>query len=122
MRIGKSELKNLRKALENLLDFIERMEPDELPYFHRYFNTMKMNIDIFFHMRCDDIQDFFPVLERDWAASHMMFIGVQYYDPREHHPGLDPEVCLHFARLVAEVGKYFERGRPEFVAGESMGY
>lgn len=115
MKIGKKELENMRDELDRLLSFIRSMECGELPYFYRYFNTMKLNIDMFFCIGGDDIADFFPVLERDWKASHMMFIGVQDYDPREGHPEMDPMVCLYFARLVAEVGKYFERGRVEFV-------
>lgn len=63
---------------------------------------------------CEDIEDFFPILERDWKASHTMFIGVQNYDLRREHPDIDPTVCLYFARLLADVGKYFERGNVEF--------
>lgn len=122
MKIGKKELEELRGNLERLLDFIRGMERGELPYFYRYFDTMKMNIEMFFCIGCDDIADFFPVLERDWKASHMMFIGVQDYDPREGHPELDPVVCVYFARLVAEVGKYFERGKAEFVCEDAVGY
>ena len=43
-----------------------------------------------------------------------MFIGVQNYDLRREHPDIDPTVCLYFARLLADVGKYFERGNVEF--------
>lgn len=120
MKIGKKELENLHGELECLLGFIRVMESGELPYFYRYFDTMKMNIEMFFCIGCDDIADFFPVLERDWKASHTMFIGVQDYDPRDGHPGLDPRVCLYFARLVAEVGKYFERGKAEFAVEDEV--
>ena len=101
MKIGMEELEDLRDGLERLLEFIRGMEQGELPYFYRYFST--------------DIADFFPVLERDWKASHTMFIGVQDYDLRKEHPEADPMLCLYFARLLAEVGKYFERGKAEFV-------
>ena len=114
MKIGMEELEDLREELERLLEFIRGMEKGELPYFYRYFLTMKLNIEMFFCIGCDDIADFFPVLERDWNASHTMFIGVQDYDLRKEHPEADPMLCLYFARLVAEVGKYFERGKAEF--------
>ena len=87
---------------------------EELPDFYRYFDAMKNNINIFFYAGCEDIEDFFPILERDWKASHTMFIGVQNYDLRREHPDIDPTVCLYFARLLADVGKYFERGNVEF--------
>ena len=115
MKIGMEELEDLRDGLDRLLEFIRGMEHGELPYFYRYFHTMKSNIEMFFCIGCDDIADFFPVLERDWKASHMLFIGVQDYDLRKEHPEADPMLCLYFARLVAEVGKYFERGKVEFV-------
>ena len=115
MKIGMEELEDLRDGLERLMEFIRGMEQGELPYFYRYFSTMKSNIEMFFCIGCEDIADFFPVLERDWKASHTMFIGVQDYDLRKEHPEADPMLCLYFARLLAEVGKYFERGKAEFV-------
>lgn len=118
MRIGKEELCDLKQELERLMNFIRSMEIGELPYFYRYFDTMKTNIDLFFYIGGEDIAHLFSVLERDWKASHTMFIGVQDYDLREIHPGIDPAVCLYFARLLAEVGKYFERDKAEFVLEE----
>ncbi len=115
MKIGREELRELRKELDKLTAFISSMESGELPYFYHCFDAMKNNIEIFFYMECEDIEDFLPVLERDWKASHMMFIGVQSYDIRNTHPDADPVMCLYFARLLAEVGKYFERGSMEAV-------
>ena len=44
MKIEREELKNLRDALVNLMDFIDVVEQGELPEFYRYFDTMKNNI------------------------------------------------------------------------------
>lgn len=109
MIIDKNELKNLRDELERLTDFIRRMEGRDLPYFYHCFDTMKNNIDLFLRVGEDDIGGLFPVLERDWKASHSILLGVQEYDLRESDPDIDPRLCFYFARLVAEVGKYFER-------------
>lgn len=109
MIIDKNELKNLRDELERLTDFIRRMEGRDLPYFYHCFDTMKNNIDLFLRVGEDDIGGLFPVLERDWKASHSILLGVQEYDLRESDPDIDPRLCYYFARLVAEVGKYFER-------------
>ncbi len=62
--------------------FIRVMEGVKLPDFYRYFDAMKNNINIFFYAGCEDIEDFFPILQRDPKASHTMFIGVQNYDLR----------------------------------------
>ena len=48
MKIGMEELEDLREELERLLEFIRGMEKGELPYFYRYFLTMKLNIEMFF--------------------------------------------------------------------------
>ena len=106
---GREELWNLRDGLERLLDFIREIEAGELPYFYRCFDAMKNNIEIFFCIGCEDIEDLLPVLERYWEASHMVFIGVQHYDVRHEHPETESELCLCFARLLSEVGKYFEK-------------
>ena len=66
MKIEREELKNLRDALVNLMDFIDVVEQGELPEFYRYFDTMKNNIEIFICIGCDDTEDIVPVLERDW--------------------------------------------------------
>ena len=68
MKIGMEELEDLRDGLERLLEFIRGMEQGELPYFYRYFSTMKSNIEMFFCIGCEDIADFFPVLERGFST------------------------------------------------------
>lgn len=108
MKIGQEELQELREELERLTEFIRGVEGRELPYFYHCFDTMKNNIEIYFYTGCEEADDLLLVLERDWAASHRMFIGVQNYDIRREHPGADPELSLCFARLLAGVGRHFE--------------
>lgn len=108
MKKGREELEELREVLERTTAFIRTMEQDELPHFYRYFDTMKNNIELFIKIGSDDIEDFLPVLERDWKASHTMFIGVQNYDIRKEHPGIDPVLCIYFAGLLADIGRFFE--------------
>ncbi len=109
MKIKREELGKLRDELEKLTQFIALVERGRLPEFYRYFDAMKNNIEIFICIGCDNTEDIVPVLERDWEASHTMFIGVQDYDVRENNPDADPALCLHFARLLSNVGKYFAR-------------
>lgn len=105
---GKKELWKLRDQLELLTDSIEEIEGRELPYFYRCFDTMKNNIEIFFLVGRDDTAHLLPLLERDWEASHMKLIGVQYYDPLERHPDADPRICFNFVWMVSEIGKFFD--------------
>ena len=109
MKMEKEELQELRGELERLTAFIRGVEGDSLPYFYHCFDAMNNNIKIYFYVGSEDGEDLFPVLERDWTASHRMFIGVQHYDIRKEHPGADPELCFYFARLLAGVGRHFER-------------
>lgn len=111
MKIGREELRELREELERLTEFIRGMEGDKLPYFYYCFDTMKNNIEIFFCVGSEDDEDLLPVLERDWTASHRMFIGVQHYDIRKEHPDTDPELWLYFSRLLAGVERHFESVR-----------
>lgn len=108
MKIGKEELKKLQWDLEMLTEFIRNVEKGDLPYFYYRFDSMKNNINIYIIAGDEDIEHFLPVLERDWKASHMMFIGVQNYDIRKEHPDLDPSLYLYFAKLLAGVDSYFE--------------
>lgn len=108
MKKGREELKELRKVLERTTDFLRAIEQKELPHFYRYFDTMKNNIDIFIRLGDEDFEKIFPILERDWKASHALFIGVQNYDIRKEHPGADPVLCIYFAGLLSSIGKFFE--------------
>ena len=107
---GKKDLWKLRDQLEVLTDSIREIEGRELPYFYRCFDTMKNNIEIFFRVGCDDTALLLPLLERDWEASHMKLIGVQYYDPHEKHPDADPRLCFCFDWMVSEIEKFFDGG------------
>ena len=109
MIIKKMRLKKVRDELERLTDFIKEVEGRNLPYFYRYFDTMKNNIDLFLCIGDDDIDSLHLVLERDWKASHATLLGVQDYDLRESNPDIDPRLCFYFARLISEVGSYFEQ-------------
>lgn len=112
MRKEREELEDLRDELEKLMDFVRNMENGNLPYFYRYFDAMKNNIEIFFRIGEEDTEDIIPVLERDWKASHTILIGVQNYDIRKEHPDIDPVLCLYFARLLSDIGRFFEyRGK-----------
>lgn len=107
MGMTKEELRDLRNELKKLLNFIRVAERGKLPYFYRYFDAMKNNIEIFFCIGGEDTEDIIPVLKRDWKAAHTMLIGVQDYDPRENNPDADPELCLCFAQMISNIGKYF---------------
>ncbi len=112
MRTEREELENLREELEKLMDFIRNMETGDLPYFYRYFDAMKNNIEIFFWVGEEDTEDIIPVLERDWEASHSVLIGVQNYDIRKEHPDADPVLCIYFASILSDIGRFFEcRGK-----------
>lgn len=102
------ELEDLQKKLEKLMDFVRDIEEGELPYFYRYFDTMKNNIELFFRTGGEDTEDIIPLLERDWKASHTTLIGVQSYDIRKKHPDLDPAIILYFAGLLSDIGRFFE--------------
>lgn len=107
MKISRGNLLELRDGIERLMDYILDLEGGAPPCFYRYFDTMKNNIELFSRFGGDDLDRLVSLLERDWNASHTMFIGIQEYDPTEKNPDADPEVAIHFAELVADVGKYF---------------
>ena len=87
-------------------------EDGQAEYFYRYFDAMKNNIEIFFWVGEEDTEDIIPVLERDWEASHSVLIGVQNYDIRKEHPDADPVLCIYFASILSDIGRFFEcRGK-----------
>ena len=107
MRTWREELDQLRDELAQLTELTEQEMCGSLPHFYRHFDTMKNNIEIFICVGSDDTEDIVSILERDWKASHAMLIGVQDYDVRESHPDADPILCLYFAKLLSNIGRYF---------------
>lgn len=113
MGMERERLRKLRDDLVQLTDFIWEMEAGHLPDFYRYFDTMKNNVEIYLSVGDENDEGLFPVLLRDWKASHAILIGVQDYDLRENNPDADPVMNLFFARLVSNVGKFFCGEYPE---------
>ena len=109
MRTWREELDQLRDELAQLTELTEQEMCGNLPHFYRHFDTMKNNIEIFIYAGEGDIDDFLPVLERDWRASHASLTGILEYDPGECHPKADPVSWIGFLELLSRVEKFCER-------------
>ena len=104
-----SELKELKNVLQTFTEFVWEME-EHLPYFYRFFDAMRYNIEIFLQVGEEDESQIQEILERDWSKAHAPLVGVQYYDLRESHPEAEIGTCIYFASLLTEIGRFFEPG------------
>ena len=103
------ELQELKKALQTFTEFVWEME-ECLPYFYRFFDAMRYNIEIFLQVGDEDEGRLQKMLERDWTNAHAPLIGVQFYDFQESHPEAETGTCIYFASLLSEIGRFFESG------------
>lgn len=104
---GTSELKELKNVLQTFTEFVWEME-EHLPYFYRFFDAMRYNIEIFLQVGEGDEEQIQEILERDWLNAHAPLVGVQFYDFQGAHPEAEAGTCVYYANLLSEIGHFFE--------------
>lgn len=113
MRTWREELNKLRDELAQLTELTEQEICGSLPHFYRHFDTMKNNIEIFIYAGEGDIDDFLPVLERDWRASHASLTGMLDCDQGECDMKMDPASWISCLELLLRVEKFFKQRKNE---------
>ena len=103
------DLKELKNVLQTFTEFVWETE-EYLPYFYRFFDAMRCNIEIFLQTGEGDDNQIQEILERDWTNAHAPLVGVQFYDFGESHPEAESGTCIYFASLLSEIGSFFEPG------------
>ncbi len=113
--LRKEQLVPLHDALENLMRFVRERQCGRAPYFYRYLDYMKNNIEIFLYIRGNPEEDFRyldKILCRDWNAANDMYIGIPSCKWFEKGPR---EPAMKYLELLEEVNQYFvqEQDREE---------
>ena len=77
--LEKEQLVPLRDALNNLIRFLQRWKDNSIPYFYRYLQYMKDNIEICMYTQ-DDWGDGLAylkdILQRNWDEANDDFMGI----------------------------------------------
>mgnify|MGYP000987232924 FL=1 len=104
----KSELVPLRKCLE---EFIQGLKVEEIPYFYRFIENMKYNLEICCLVQYEGWEQLEKILKRDWKAANHMLLGIPGFDIHADNPDKRDELNCRFLELVSNVEQYLKEGQ-----------
>lgn len=111
--LRKNELVPLRDCLNELLDFFQELKIKETPYFLKYVERMKYNLEICIIVQYVEWEKIEQILKRDWKAANHRLIGIPGMLFCEEVFLKSSEQEIQFIELIARIEAYFrERNLP----------
>lgn len=98
----KNNLEPLKDALEELADFVRKMDPAEYSYFYRLVERMGNNIEICMLVREDRWEKLENILKRDWNLVKRMYDDMWKIDLQNE------KERYRFLQLLTEIEWYLE--------------
>lgn len=104
--LKRDDLGTLRKLLIELLDFIEGLCVEESPYFSRFIENMKNNLEICYFVQYDGWEQMEYLLKRDWSEANHRLIGIPGFDIHADNPEEKERLDCRFLELVSGIERY----------------
>lgn len=109
MRIlAQDDLRNLRKYLDDLLKFVIRLHTEDIPYFLKYVENMKNNLDICMLVNYEGQEQIGQILRRDWTAANHRLIGIPGFDICIENQEEKKELDCQFLELISAIEGYLK--------------
>lgn len=102
----KEELKTLRLSITELLEFVRCVKWKDEPYFYRFLDNMKNNIEIYLYTQSGEVGLLCEILSRDWQAANNRLTGIPSCELMPEKEGVWHLHCK-YRELVADVGRCF---------------
>lgn len=103
----REELVGLKDAVGGLQEFVKCFSGVELPYFYRFLDYMKNNIETFLRVGGRDYCALEEVLYRNWYEANNSWIGISTFRVSEEVCEESIEIYYQYALLVKQVAEYF---------------
>ncbi|MBU3875524.1 hypothetical protein HGO97_006835 [Faecalicatena sp. AGMB00832] len=104
--LTKEELEPLKNLLEELSVFVKELHIEEIPYFSRFIENMKNNLEICRLVHYEDWEQMNHLLKRDWSAANQTLIGIPDFDICVENPVEKEELNCRFLELVSGIESY----------------
>lgn len=104
--LEREELVPLRRCLEELLEFIQGLQVEEIPYFYKSVENMKHNLEICFLVKYEGWEQMERILKRDWRSANHMLLGIPGFNIRAASPSEKSELDCRFLQLIANIENY----------------
>lgn len=99
-KLIKQNLAPLREALDELSDFVRKMDQTEYSYFYRQLERMGYNVEICILVRYDGWEQLEGILLRDWNSIKQMYDEIWYIEWK------DREEQYRFLQLLTLIEWY----------------
>lgn len=104
--LKRDDLKPLGKLLNELIDFIYGLQVEEIPYFFRFIENMKNNLDICLIVRYEGWEQMEYLLRRDWFAANNTLIGIPGFDIHASDAAEKEFLDCRFLELISGIEDY----------------
>ena len=104
--LARDELEPLKNLLEELLAFVKDLHIEEIPYFSRFIENMKNNLEICHLVHYENWEQMNHLLKRDWSAANQTLLGIPDFDIRVENPVEKEELNCRFLELVSGIEGY----------------
>lgn len=104
--LTREELEPLRNLLEELSDFTRGLHIEEIPYFSRFIENMKNNLEICRLVQYEGWEQMNHLLRRDWLAANRTLIGIPDFDICVENPEEKEALHCRFFELVSEIEEH----------------
>lgn len=104
--LKRDDLKTLRNLLEELLDLLCGLCVEEPPYFFRFIENMKNNLEICHFVQYEGWEQMEYLLRRDWSEANHRLIGIPEFNINSDNPEEKEELDCRFLELVSGIEHY----------------
>lgn len=105
--LKQEEFVPLKCNLEELLDFICELEVREVPYFQRYLERMRDNIELCILVQYESWEKLELILRRDWKEANHKIIGIPDFRICDESMAKKEVLDFRFIELIATIESYF---------------
>ena len=100
------------EELKEFQTFIEDLRPGKVPYFVKYIDRMKYNIQTYITLGCFECENVCKTLKRDWNEAKKVFLETPgFYIQDEEY---EKELTFRFFEYVRDIDSYVKEEKKQF--------
>ena len=107
--ISRNDILDLLNELESFESFVKRMSPYNVPYFIRYIDRMRYNIQTYITIGSYEVDKISKTLQRDWKEAKEVFLETPGFYLDEVDDDREKENIFKFCRYVRVIDSYVKK-------------
>ena len=107
--ISRNDILDLLNELESFESFVKRMSPEKMPYFIRYIDRMRYNIQTYITLGSYEVEKISRILQRDWREAKEVFLETPGFYLEDENDEDEKENIFKFCRYVRVIDSYVKK-------------